>query len=55
MVAEAEFNRCLAGLAIPVKFQFSISADRKSFEIGYIDKAAFTPRSSDFVMAFIYR
>lgn len=67
---DAKIAPCMAQvmerLAIPVRLQFTLSADRRSFEIGYIDMEPFYTaadpysrhgfeRNPEAVLAFIYR
>jgi hypothetical protein len=59
------FMKCVAALTLPVKFQFALSADKKSFEIGYMSLEPFRLGADQFndtwhqdpmsVLAFIYR
>jgi hypothetical protein len=58
-------EKCLEGIQtpcrLPVKFQFLIAADKKSFEVGYIDTRSFLgrdvaiPADPHRVLAFVYR
>jgi hypothetical protein len=40
---------------IPVKFQFVLSADKKTFKVGYIDENVFGAVSKDRVLSFVYQ
>jgi len=52
--SEAKIQACMESLPIPVKFQFIVSADRKTFELAYIDAMPFGKTPPDRVLAFIY-
>jgi hypothetical protein len=40
---------------LPVRFQFLLSADKKTFEINYVDEKVFRKREAREVLDFIYR
>lgn len=51
---EAKIRACIANSPIAVHFQFTLSADQKTFELGYIDKEPFGEAAPNAVLAFVY-
>ncbi len=52
---EAKIEHCMQTLPVPVRFQFLLSADKKAFEINYVDEKVFRDKGIGQVMDFIYR
>jgi hypothetical protein len=52
---EAKIKSCQETVPIPVKFQFALSADKKTFRIQYIDDKAFFRAAQNDVLAFVYQ
>ena len=52
---EAKIRTCVANSPIAVSFQFTLSADQRTFELGYIDKEPFGDAAPNAVLAFVYR
>ena len=52
---EAKIRACIANSPLAVHFQFTLSADQKKFDLGYIDKEPFGEAAPNAVLAFVYR
>jgi hypothetical protein len=50
-----KINACLPEQSIPVRFQFILSADKKAFEIQYIDDKPFGGATPNGILAFVYQ
>jgi hypothetical protein len=55
----AVISKCVAeklsGMVVPVKVQFLLSADKKTFTINYVENKVFGWRKQDEILQFIYR
>jgi hypothetical protein len=51
---EAKIQPCMSTTPIPVQFQFLLSADKKTFEINYVDQEVFGDAKAN-ALDFIYR
>jgi hypothetical protein len=52
---ESKITSCQESIPIPVKFQFVLSADKKTFRIQYIDDKAFGSATPNDILAFVYQ
>jgi len=52
---EAKIEACIESVAVPVKFQFKVAADKKTFELVYIDHMPFGETAPGRVLTFVYQ